>query len=226
MQLTIKNNEATMSSREIAELTEKDHKNVMADIRRMMADLNFRSADFLANLPDGYGRLQPVFMLDKELTMTLVAGYNAKIRYAIVQRWQELESQQAFKVPTTLSGALRLAAEQAELIEQQAAQIEAAKPAVEFVERYVAAETGSLGFREVCKLLEAKETEFRAFLLDSNIMYRLGGKLTPHAKHLDAGRFEVKTGEANEHAYVQAKFTAKGVKWVAGEWAKYKLGEL
>jgi phage regulator Rha-like protein len=81
-----------MTSREIAELTGKEHKNVMADIRKMMDDISFASADFLADLPDGYGRMQPVFILDKELTMTLVAGYSASLRYKIIKRWQELES--------------------------------------------------------------------------------------------------------------------------------------
>jgi phage antirepressor YoqD-like protein len=43
----------------------------------------------------------------------------------------------ALTVPTSLSGALRLAAEQAELIERQQAALTSAAPAVEFVDRYV-----------------------------------------------------------------------------------------
>ena len=40
------------------------------------------------------------------------------------------------------------------------------------------------------------------------------------------GGFEVKAGVAkNDHAYNTAKFTAKGVEWIAGEWAKYQLRE-
>lgn len=224
MQLINMSGGASMNSREIAELTGKEHKNVMSDIRKMLDDISFASADFLADLPDVYGRPQPVFILDKELTMTLVAGYSAALRYKIVKRWAELENVQSFKVPTTLSSALRLAAEQAEVIEVQAAQIAAAAPAVAFVDRYVESDTGSMGFRQVCKLLKAKEPEFRAFLQDKQIMYKLGGDWSPYAAHTDAGRFEVKTGTANEHAFTQAKFTAKGVKWVAGEWAKYQLG--
>jgi len=40
--------------REIAELTGKEHKNVMADIRKMLEELGKRSADFLADVPDSY----------------------------------------------------------------------------------------------------------------------------------------------------------------------------
>ncbi|WP_244869564.1 phage antirepressor KilAC domain-containing protein [Paraburkholderia aspalathi] len=131
------------------------------------------------------------------------------------------------RVPQTLSGALRLAAEQAEQIEQQAAQLEAQKPAVEFVGRYVEAD-GSKGFREVCKLLSIKEPEFRAFLTDTNIVYRLAGRLVPYQQHIDAGRFEIKAGvTSDEHAYAfnQTRFTPKGIEWIAGKWMARRLNE-
>lgn len=142
-----------------------------------------------------------------------------------VRRWvlERLKEREAPKVPTTMAQALRLAAEQAELLERQQAQLALAAPKVEYVDRYVAA-NGALGFRQVAKLLKAKEPEFRAFLEDKKILYRLQGKLTPYQNHIEAGRFELKTGVTqNEHAFTQARFTPKGVKWVAGEWAKYQL---
>jgi prophage antirepressor-like protein len=131
----------------------------------------------------------------------------------------------AFEVPKTFAAALRLAAEQQETIEVQAAQIEAAKPSVEFVERYADA-TGTKGFREVAKPLHANEAQFREFLIEEKIMYRLAGALTPYGQHIDAGRFCVKAGTAqNNHAYNAARFTSKGVTWVAGEWAKWQLNQ-
>ena len=76
----------------------------------------------------------------------------------------------------------------------------------------------------MAKLLNVKETELREFLISNRVMYRLGGALTPYAEHIDAGRFEVKAGLADHgdaaHAYQQAKFTPKGVEWLAGELAK------
>jgi phage antirepressor YoqD-like protein len=98
-----------------------------------------------------------------------------------------------------------------------------AAPKVEFVDRYVTADSGAKGLREVCKILKANERHFTAFLNARQIMYRLAGNLTPYAPHIDAGRFVVKTGEANGHAFSTAKFTPKGVEWIAGEWAKWQL---
>jgi phage antirepressor YoqD-like protein len=82
-----------------------------------------------------------------------------------------------------------------------------------------------MSFRQVAKLINANERTFRQMLLDKGVMYYLGGVLTPYSQHQDAGRFEVKTGtsETNGHAFSQARFTAKGVQWIAGIWAAYQI---
>ena len=104
------------------------------------------------------------------------------------------------------------------------AALAAAAPKVEYVDRYVAA-NGAMGFRQVAKLLQANEHEFRAWLQDQKIMYRLGGEWAAYQNHIDAGHFVVKSGVAtrNDHAFSATKFTPKGVNWIAGEWAKHKL---
>lgn len=119
--------------------------------------------------------------------------------------------------PQTFAEALQLAADQAK-------QLELAAPKVEFVDRYVTANSGSKGFRQVAKLLNANEKAFRAFLSDSKIMYKLGGEWMPYRRHVDAGRFEVKGGIAdNDHVYNSALFTPKGINWIAGLWAQHCL---
>jgi len=101
-------------------------------------------------------------------------------------------------------------------------QVKAAAPKVEFHDKYAAAE-GNKGIREVAKLLHANERTFVDFLVASNFMYRLHGRLTPTAYHHHAGRFEVKAGVSeNDHAFNQAMFTPKGITWIAAEWAKYE----
>lgn len=222
------NTSATMSSREIAELTGKDHRHVLADIRKMFEELGETSAGFSADLPDAYGRPQPAFKLPKRETLILVSGYSIELRARIVDRWQDLEASVAqpaptFRLPATFSEALRLAAEQAEKIEAQAIQLQHQQPAVEFVDRYTVA-TGLKGVREVCKILNANERQFVDWMTESGIMYRLAGRLTPYQPHIDAGRFLVKTGLSDDgHAFSSPKFTAKGVSWVAGEWGKFQV---
>jgi len=213
----------TMSTREIAELTEKEHKHVLRDVRVMLEQLEYKGPGLVHFWTDPQSKRDyHEYLLPEDLTITLVSGYSVQMRHRIVRRWQELESQAAPAVPQTYAAALRLAAEQAEQIEQQAAALAMAAPKVEFVERYVDA-AGTQGFREVCKLLGAKEPAFRAFLAASEILYKLGGVWVPYSRHIDAGRFVVKTGSAdNGHAFSSARFTAKGVEWVSALWRAAK----
>lgn len=153
----------------------------------------------------------------------LVAMRESKgVRRRVLARLNELEAkvaQPAIQIPTTLAGALRLAADQAE-------QLALAAPKIEFVERYVES-SGLKGFREVAKLLNANEARFSELLEGERIMYRLGGKLTAYQQHINAGRFQVRTGtnQHNSHTFLETKFTPKGLEWIAGLWAVHKLRE-
>lgn len=83
----------TMSSREIAELTEKEHAHVMRDIRAMLEVLKKDASIFGAIYHDAYGREQACFDLPKRETYILITGYSVTMRAKIIDRWQELEAQ-------------------------------------------------------------------------------------------------------------------------------------
>jgi len=217
---------ATMSSREIADLVEARHNDVVSTIERLF-DKGLLRSSRNTRREATRGRPTDVYDLIERDTHLVVAGYSDEHRARVIDRWHELEAKAAasFAIPTTLSGALMLAAEQAATIERQQAQIADAAPKVEFVDRYVDA-AGNKGFRQVAKLLKANEARFREFLETKSIMYRLGGEWTPYQNHIDAGRFVVKTGVSeSDHAYTQPKFTPKGVEWIAALWAVHCIRE-
>lgn len=196
-----------------------EHKDFLEKVPSVLGD---RSAEFSADLPDSYGRPRRGYRFPKREACLMAMSYSYELQAAVYDRMTALE-QPVIKVPQTKSEALRLAAEQAELIERQEAALALAAPKVAFVEQYVEG-TGLKGFRQVCKLLGANENEFRLFLADAHVWYRLGGEWVPYAEHIAAGRFHVKTGQAgNGHNFNAAKFTPKGIEWIAGKWAAYKL---
>jgi len=218
-----------MSSREIAELTAKRHGDVMRDIRSMIDSLeqnaNLRSAYKSTSYIGSNGQSYPQYELDKDLTLTLMLGYDTAARFKVVQRWQELEMQARLGFdPNDDIQVLEYALEQRKANRALQIELEQAKPAVQFVEKYVDG-SGLMGFRQVCKTLKAKENEFRNFLLEQKIMYRLNGRLTAYAQHIDAGRFAIKTGVSGQsgHIFTESMFTPKGVSWIAGEWAKHQI---
>lgn len=93
----------TLNSREIAELTGKDHAHVLRDIRDMLDVLKKDASIFGGIYQDAYGRDQPCFNLDRELTITLVSGYDIPLRHRVVTRLTELEATKAAIDPKCLS---------------------------------------------------------------------------------------------------------------------------
>lgn len=211
----------TMSSREIADLVESRHDDVKRSIERL-AERSIIQLPPLADVKNHLNQTVSVYLVNKRDSYVVVAQLSPEFTARLVDRWQELEQTQQIPVPQSLPDALRLAADLAEQKQKLTAELAAAAPKVEFVDRYCTA-SGSMSFRQVAKLLGAKEPEFRLFLIDNNIMYRLAGTLTPHHQHIDLGRFEVKTGTSatTNHAFSQARFTAKGIKWIGGMWAEH-----
>ena len=84
----------TMTSREIAELTGKEHFNVTRDIREMLESLEIDALSFEGSYKDSTGRSLKCFNLPKHECMVLVTGYSIKLRSAVLLRWQELEDAQ------------------------------------------------------------------------------------------------------------------------------------
>lgn len=86
---------ATMSSREIAELTGKEHKHILRDIEVLKSQLSDMFVGYaqLWTHPQN-GQSYNEFILDENTTMCLVSGYDPVVRMKIIKRWKELESQE------------------------------------------------------------------------------------------------------------------------------------
>lgn len=91
-------NQPMMTSVMLAELVEKEHKNVLVDVRKLVEFYTQTySAEKSAQLiksstyTDSTGRTLPCFELSKDACLDLVTGYSLPHRHAVNQRWQELE---------------------------------------------------------------------------------------------------------------------------------------
>lgn len=105
---TLATTSQTMSSLEIAKLTGKQHRHVLADIRKTLEEAEIRSADFSALQPFGNNRTREVFNLPRLECDLVISGYSIKYRLAIIKRWHELEvklSSIPLQLPATLTPA-------------------------------------------------------------------------------------------------------------------------
>lgn len=110
---------ATMSSREIAELTGKPHKNVIRDIRVMIDELEKDGSKLSHQEKIDSRGYTAEFHLSRELTEILITGYSIPLRAKVIRRLHELEQKDAGPaIPSNFADALRLAADQQEQIQQ------------------------------------------------------------------------------------------------------------
>lgn len=81
---------AIMTSREIAEITGISNKAVSQDCLTMFSELGLDKSDYGSIYLDKLNRKQTEYVLDWELTMTLITGYSIKLRNAVIKKLQEL----------------------------------------------------------------------------------------------------------------------------------------
>ena len=93
MNTQIVNLQQTMTSLEIAELTGKQHKDVMRAIRKMEpAWVKVNGRNFaLVEYKDAKGELRPCYQLTKTECLYIATKFNDEARAKLVLRWEELE---------------------------------------------------------------------------------------------------------------------------------------
>ncbi|MBB3808746.1 phage regulatory protein/antirepressor Ant [Pseudochelatococcus contaminans] len=205
-----------MSSREIAELTIKNHADVLRDIRNMLETLGEGTASkFAGSYKDASGKSNPVFNLPKRETLILVSGYRVDLRAKIIDRWMELEeavkqpakpAAPEFPIPQTFAEALMLAANQAAQIEHQKvrieeknAQIADMREDVDALDRIAGADD-LFGLRQAVAMLQTTQNKFVAWLQRNGWAYRQTG-----SKRLLAYADKRKAGYATNKATIYEK---------------------
>lgn len=81
----------TMSSREIAELTGKEHFNVVIDIKKMLEALKLNALDFSRPYKTSQGNTYEEYLLPHHELHVLLTGYSIPLRSKVLKRWEELE---------------------------------------------------------------------------------------------------------------------------------------
>lgn len=207
----------TMSSKDIAELTGKQHKHVLEDVRKLAAYYEEiysaeKTAQFVKSgtYTDSTGRTLPCFLLSKDASLDLVTGYSLPHRHAVNQRWMELEARQPqFQLPQTYIEALEalVVSEKEKLLLQQENQI--MKPKAEYFDALVDRNLLT-NFRDTAKELGMKQNEFINILLEKKFVYRdQSSTLKPYSTYTPE-LFEIKEWKNGDKSGVQTLITPRG----------------
>lgn len=215
----------TMSSREIAALTGKQHKNVIRDVE--ILNSNYIEISLLKIEPSEYkserGKSYPQYLLTKMQCFDLITGYDVKLRIKVNRRWQELEQLAASPIDFNDSNTvLRLAQnwaneeERRKLAESKVAQLQ---PKADLMDRVL--DTGkNIDVGQAAKILDlpfGRNTLFKK-LKAKGIFFK--DRNEPMQPYIDRGYFLMKEKQIereNHDSFVVIKtlVTQKGLEFVA-----------
>ena len=95
-----------MSSVAIAQVTGKQHRHVMRDIRELLEQGVNQSNFGLVEYTDAKGEKRPCYQLTRKGCLILASGYNALLREKIIDRLEELELARQKTLPSEAFAAL------------------------------------------------------------------------------------------------------------------------
>lgn len=173
--LVAPSNTVTMSSREVADLTGKQHHHVVRDIKHNLAELKLDASKFGCIYLDASNRKQTEYLLPPDLVMTLLTGYSVPLRHRVVTRLHELESvSRHVVIPQSLPEALRLAADLADRNGELQRLVSDQAPKVAAIKRLAAA-SGAICITDAAKQLGVAPSQLFAWLEQHRWIFRRHG---------------------------------------------------
>ena len=116
--IIIENKRPVVSSRDVARVFEKEHFNVIRDIKNLECDEEFNAINFEAvDYTDAKGEKRPMYLITRDGFTILAMGFTGKkaidfkLKYITAFNAMEEQLKNPFNIPKTLPEALRLAAQ-------------------------------------------------------------------------------------------------------------------
>ena len=235
----------TMTSLEIAEVTGRNHKDVMRSIREMedaWAKVNGRKFA-LVEYKDAKGEMRPCYSLNKTECLYIATKFNDEARAKLVLRWEELETKERnqYQVPQSFAEALMLAAKQQEQIEEQQRQLEAnskeivelngaiaeMEPKVTYVDMILASKE-TVTTTQIAQDYGQSAKAFNVLLRNFGVQHKVGGQWVLYAKHLPFGyvqsdTFPIVHKNGTNGTVMHTKWTQKGKLFVYEDLKKHNI---
>lgn len=189
-------NSLKMSSREIAEITGKQHKHVLRDIRNMEpAWEKVNGSKFgLVEYTDEKGEKRPEYQLSKREVLYITTKWNDEIRAKVILRWEELENnlrnnQNVIALPQNYEEALEHLLIQVRENKKLIAENKVLQPKADFYDAVTQSED-TIDVGEVAKVLAIKgygRNNLFKFLREQNVLMHNN---QPYQKYIDCGYFK------------------------------------
>ena len=219
----LKQTAQTMSSREIAQLCQKPHDNVLKLIRSLIDGGIVKSTTPHQYMHPQNGQWYTEFLSDKRDSLVVVARLSPEFTAAVIDRWQELEAQNNTPALPNFADPVQAArawADAMELQQKASAQVAELQPKAQALDAITHAK-GNSNIRDTAKALGAKQSDFISWCLKHGWLYRDDcERLKAYANRIQQGFMTQKSvlyrgSDSTERATMQPMFTPKGLTHLA-----------
>ena len=219
----LKQTAQTMSSREIAQLCQKPHDNVLKLIRSLIDGGIVKSTTPHQYIHPQNGQWYTEFLSDKRDSLVIVARLSPEFTAAVIDRWQELEAQNNTPALPNFADPVQAArawADAMELQQKAIAQVAELQPKAQALDAITHAK-GNSNIRDTAKALGAKQSDFISWCLKHGWLYRDDcERLKAYANRIQQGFMAQKSvlyrgSDSTERATMQPMFTPKGLTHLA-----------
>jgi len=215
----------TMSSREIAELTGKDHRNVLRDCDILNENYNklsllrIEQCEYKADNGQKYRE----YRLSRMQTFDLMTGYNTELRIKVNRRWEELEQKQRNPSRKELAQWVIELEEQNErqtvLIRQQHDEIKELAPKAELMDVVLDSDR-LIDIGQAAKILELPYGRNKLFQKLRSLGILFKNKNEPKQQYVTQGYFKLKEKKVHRDNHqdlivIKVLVTQKGLKFIA-----------
>lgn len=220
LELMNRNENKTMTSLEVAEITNKQHSHIMRDIRDEIDKLGYEIGQSIFGLTeyvDKFNRKQSMYLLTLDGIMQLGARYSAEIRYKLIQIAKEKLQPKQYTTKELLLMQLE-SIEKIEKLELENKQkqevIEYQKPKVEYTDNVLKSET-LINISQIAKDFGLSGIKLNKILCENKIQYKQGKQYNLYQKYIDmdlAKSYTYLDTKGNSHMCL--KWTEKGRKFI------------
>ena len=220
LELMNRNENKTMTSLEVAEITNKQHSHIMRDIRDEIDKLGYEIGQSIFGLTeyvDKFNRKQSMYLLTLDGIMQLGARYSAEIRYKLIQIAKEKLQPKQYTTKELLLMQLE-SIEKIEKLELENKQkqevIEYQKPKVEYTDNVLKSDT-LINISQIAKDFNLSGTKLNRILCENKIQYKQGKQYNLYQKYMNMDLAKSYTYlDTNGSSHMCLKWTEKGRKFI------------
>lgn len=213
------------TSLKVAEVFEKNHKDVLRDIENLTCSQEFRERNFA---PSSYQSIQnkkmPMYVMTKDGFTFLAMGYTGNKASVFKEKYIDCfnRMEQAIKsqvsIPQTYAEALELAAKQAREIEAKNKEIKQLEPKASYADRVLEHDNQFVDIGQAAKLLKlpfGRNTFFARLRKDGIFFKNRNEPKQEYSHYFDLRKKEIERDEHPDFTVLKVLVKPRGLFWLS-----------